>query len=200
MPKYRYVIIDQQGRERTGTVQAPNPEAVRTALRAKLASVKILWEMTSSGHLTPCFEEPVSPGSGRLWTLATAVGGLLFALCVLAWAWPQNVSKTEAPITQVSLQATGILRTELADARLKDLRLYGVMPEIFLQREGRLDPDTGRFELSFEFETRQVPRELVIEVETDRQRWEVEQKTLGNDSAVDLGTILVKAPPAEKRS
>ena len=189
MPKYRYVIIDQQGRERTGTVQAPNPEAVRTALRAKLASVKNLWEMTSSGHLTPCFEEP-----------ATAVGGLLFALCVLAWAWPQNVSKTEAPITQVSLQATGILRTELADARLKDLRLYGVMPEIFLQREGRLDPDTGRFELSFEFETRQVPRELVIEVETDRQRWEVEQKTLGNDSAVDLGTILVKAPPAEKRS
>ena len=40
----------------------------------------------------------------------------------------------------------------------------------------------------------------MIEVETDRQRWEVEQKTLGNDSAVDLGTILVKAPPAEKRS
>ena len=200
MPKYRYVIIDQQGRERSGTVQAPNSEAVRTALRAKLASVKNLWELTPSGHLTPCFEEPVEAGSGRLWTLATAVGGLLFALCVLVWAWPKSTSTTDTPLTQISFRATGTLQSELAGAELTDLKLYGVMPEIFLQREGRVDPDTGRFELSFDFETRHVPRALVLEVEKDRRRWEIDQKTLGGETAMELGTIFVKAPPVENRS
>ena len=200
MPKYRYVIIDQHGRERSGTVQAPNSEAVRTALRAKLASVKNLWELTSTGHLTPCFEESVSPRSGRLWTLTTAIGSLLFALCVMAWAWPENNAKTETPLTQISFQATGTLRADLAGAELTDLKLYGVMPEIFLQREGRVDPETGNFELSFDFETRQIPRALVIEVEKDRQRWEIDQKTLGGENAVDLGTIFVKAPAVENRS
>ncbi|MCA9777848.1 MAG: hypothetical protein KC800_14065 [Candidatus Eremiobacteraeota bacterium] len=200
MPKYRYVIIDQHGRERTGTVEAPNAEVVRTALRAKLACVKNLWELTSSGHLTPCFEESVDSGSTRLWSLLTVVGGVLFTLCVLAWAWPRSSAPVDHPVTRINLQARGVLQNEMLGADLSELKLYGVMPEIFLQQEGTLDPDSGRFELSFEFESRQIPRELVIEVEQGHRRWEVDQKALEGGEALDLGTILLTAPPEEKRS
>lgn len=200
MRKFRYVVIDHHGRERSGTVQGPHQEDVRTAFRARMATVKNLWELTPDGELVPCYEKQPR-NLTRFWVTLTLLSTLLFSFLLMTRAWPSSGLTTPKPkATQFTLQVTGVLEDGVPGLDLSELKLYGVMPEIFLKQLGELEPESGRFNLSFDFESGELPTELVLEVEHGERRWRVGQKPIDDARPIDFGTILVAAPPEGLRS
>ena len=201
MPRFRFKIVDSQGRRRSGLLRADSLEVAETALRSKLCQIEELTLLPGEGEALEVGQ--LSRSFSRADAIRRAFVVLLGCFCIISllyWArLPREKSSPSEPNKVVEFVVRGELDLRALGSSLdpSDLKVYAVFPELPYEVEGTLAEHGKSFSLPVSLVAAR-PTTLLLEVALDGQRWrvanDVRVATMGD---LQLGALRVPRPPAE---
>jgi hypothetical protein len=205
--RFRFKIVDSSGRRRSGILRAESLEEAESAFRSKLCEIELLTPLSDDGRAVELSGLESSFARGD--RIRRGIAAVLGCVCLLSvWVWIRTPAKAvalpEEPLQKVSLVVTGSLQTDglrhLLDGDLSDLKVHAVFPELPYEIEGKLAEDGASFSLPLDFQARQTPKELLIEVTVNDERWRVPEKfSVSSQGETDVGLVKPLPPEREPR-
>ncbi len=204
MPRFRFKIVDSQGRRRSGVLRADSLEIARGALLAKLCQVIELTPLSDdeSGSAVELARLESSFVKGDRIRAILAVAFTVVSLGFIG-TWVRSAKptpRTESPTTsKVDLVVMGKLQTGALSSRLalgpSELKVYAVLPDLVYEEIGQVGED-GSFQIPLSLLSRTRAKTLALDVELEDERWTVlPKKAIGASNELDLGVLVVSTPP-----
>ncbi len=201
MARFRFKLIDSQGRRRSGVLRAPDRAAAERELLAKLCQIEELSELEET---TPQRQTENKLSSSFPGGRSVHLGLSLVAVCLLAASFllPLGTSSpthaTELQEESLELRVLGSIDTsksELSDSELDALVLLAVFPELPYEVGHSWTLGGSDFDLAVDILAASRPTKMHFEASTGQHRWRLEHDfAVADAGAVRVGTIQVKRP------
>jgi hypothetical protein len=203
--RFRFKIVDSQGKRRSGVLRAESLQVAESALRSKLCQIE---------QLVPLPDEGQAVEVGRLETSFSQVdrirrvlaGFMTLILALSLHSWVTQTKKTAAPTPQkstaaVSFKVTGLLQFKGASTEPSEWTVYVVFPDLPYEVGGRLEDDAGgRISEAVDLEGVERPKQVAVDVEYEGRRWRLPAElAMPASGDVDLGTLEVTVPSTVER-
>lgn len=204
MARFRFKIVDSQGRRRSGVLRADSLEVARSALHSKLCQIEELTPLPDEGQavevnrLERSFHRLDLARRGLM-----ALFGGIFLLSLYAWfGQPKAPAASAAPTVpdQTStFRARGGLTLGPSQGEPSEWTVRLQFPELPYEVGGVLDDAAGgQFEFPIDLPGER-PRKVDVEVEHEGRRWRIAGgKAVPAQGDLELGQFEVVPPEAEE--
>lgn len=200
MARFRFKIVDSQGRRRSGILRADSLEIAESGLRSKLCQVEELTLLPDEGHAVEIGRLDSSFSQvDRIRHGLAAVMALVFVISLYTWVTrPKDVLAAPENHQAVAFKVKGKLVLQGGQLDPAEWTVYVVFPELPYEVAGRLESeDGGNFLYTVDLEGVDRPKKVVVDVDYEGYRWTLpDQLTMPSSGDVDLGTLAVAAPSA----
>lgn len=200
MARFRFKIVDGQGRRRSGILRADSLEVAQATLHSKLCQIDELTPLADEGQalaigdLSRSFSR--SDAVRRVLAVLLTCLGLAFLI-----GWAQAPKKTEPSLDAgqlVEFAVKGHLDFSSLGLRhtFDEPVVYAVFPELAYEVESQLS-DEGSFSLPFSLIAPR-PKTVFLEVALAGKRWSVTSElSLPASGDFDLGVVRVQKPKVD---
>ncbi len=176
MARFRFKIVDSQGRRRSGVLRAESREAAETGLLSKLCEILELAPLEDHAQ-SPEIDIPETSFSHWDRLYASLVGALALVVLVSVYKWVSGstVTGTETFVSSLPLtfQVRGTIHANNVsmDPTTESAKVRLVFPEIAFQAEGSLAQDGQSFELPIDLQGVTRPTEVFVELRVNGRGW-----------------------------
>lgn len=201
MQRFRFKIVDSQGRHRSGVLRAESLEVAETALRSKLCQIEQLEPLPGEGvavdvrNLTESFSQ--------VDRIRKVVGGLVACVLVVSlyagWRQFRSEPVPEVSNEKVQFAVKGQVKPQSLPrgADPGSVKVHVTFPDLAYQVEGRLSADGTSFELPVDLVGSSRPERMVLELSVDGEpgRWPIPSGTrvISGSGDVVLNEVVVDA-------
>lgn len=203
MARFRFKIVDSQGRRRSGVLRADSLEVAESALRSKLCQIVELTLLAEDGQAVELARlESSFSQVDRIRRALAVVLGCVFLFSFLSWLRsPSPEPSQPEPDNAVEFVVNGQVDTSKIATRLggdlSGVRVHAVFPDLRYEVDGVLSEDGKSFSLPVSLVGVQRPSKVLIELSVDGERWAVPLGTpVSATGNVEVGQVTAE-PPAE---
>lgn len=202
LARFRFKIVDSQGRRRSGVLRADSREVAESALQSKLCLIEELTPLPDDGQaveihrLESSFQQLDRARHGLMAALAS-----VFLVSLYAWfgrPTPPPAQASPQAEQTVEFQARGELLLDPSQGEPSEWTVYVQFPELPFEVGARLDDEqSGSFVLPVDL-LGERPEKADVEVEHEGRRWRAAAAVaVPAQGDLRLGAIAVAEPKPE---
>lgn len=200
MARFRFKIVDSQGRRRSGILRADSLDIAESTLRSKLCQIDELTPLSDEGQALPV--DDLSRAFSRADAVRRVLTIALSCLCLfflIGWMRTPRAYNSDfepSPLTQFVIQGRLDLGSSSSRYDLDELRIYAVFPELTYEVEAHPQED-GRFAVEFSLLAPR-PKGMSLQIGLEGKRWTaIPEIRLPATGDIDLKWVTIPSPQSE---
>ena len=192
MQRFRFKIVDSQGRRRSGVLRAESLEVAETGLRSKLCQIELLEPLPGEGAAVEV--RNLTESFSQVDRIRKVVGALVACVLLVSlyagWRQLRSEPVLEVSNEKVQFAVKGQVRPQSlpAGADPSSIKVHVTFPDLAYEVEGRLSEDGTSFELPVDLVGNSRPERMVLELSVDGKpgRWPIPSGTRGISGSGDV--------------